>query len=82
MIMSIRLMTHRLQVSISESLERRIRKASQRNGLSLGVWVRRALEAALKEDRTAGPLERLASLGGPTGDIDRMLAEIRGEHSR
>jgi hypothetical protein len=69
-------MSHRLQVLIPEPLEKRIRKAAQRKRLSTGAWVRQALEAALKDDRTADPLDRLASLGGPTGDIDQMLAEI------
>jgi len=32
---------------------------------------------ALVDDRSAAdPVARLASLGGPTGDIDQMLAEI------
>jgi hypothetical protein len=69
-------MSHRLQVLIPEPLEKRIRKAAQRKRLSTGAWVRQALEAALKEDRGVDPLERLAALGGPTGDIDQMLAEI------
>ena len=61
---------------IPEPLEKRIRKAAQRKRLSTGAWVRQALEAALKDDRTADPLDRLAALGGPTGDIDQILAEI------
>ena len=69
-------MSHRLQVLIPEPLEKRIRKAAQRKRLSTGAWVRQALEAALKDDRTADPLDRLAALGGPTGDIDQILAEI------
>jgi hypothetical protein len=69
-------MSSRLQVLVPETLNRRIRKAAQRKRLSTGAWVRQALEHALQEDRTVDPLERLASLGGPTGDIDQMLAEI------
>ena len=69
-------MSHRLQVLIPEPLEKRIRKAAQRKRLSTGAWVRQALEAALKDDRTAGPLGRLAALAGPTGDIDQIPAEI------
>ena len=69
-------MSHRLQVLIPEPLDRRIRKAAQRRRLSTGAWVREALEQALQEDRSADPLDRLAALGAPTGDIDQMLAEI------
>ena len=69
-------MSHRLQVLIPEPLERRIRKAAQRRRLSTGAWVREALERALQEGRAADPLDRLAALGAPTGDIDQMLAEI------
>lgn len=70
-------MSHRLQVLISEALERQVRKAAQRRRLSTGAWVRDAIERALREPRDAAdPLAKLASLGGPTGDIDQMLAEI------
>ena len=70
-------MSTRLQVLVPESLDRRIRKAAQRSRLSTGAWVRRSLERALADDRPAGdPLDKLSSLGAPTGDIDQMLAEI------
>ena len=70
-------MSTRLQVLIPEALDRRIRKAAQRRRLSTGAWVREALERALAESAaTTDPLARLAGLGGPTGDIDQMLAEI------
>jgi hypothetical protein len=69
-------MSTRLQVLLPESLDRRIRKAAQRQRLPTGAWVRQALEQALQEDRSVDPLDRLAGLGGPTGDIDQMLAEI------
>lgn len=69
-------MSHRLQVLVPESLDRRLRKAAQRSRQSKGAWVRQALERALSDDRPADALDRLAGLGGPTGDIDQMLAEI------
>ena len=69
-------MSHRLQVLIPEPLERRIRKTAQRRRLSMGAWVREALERALDQPRGVDPLERLEALGAPTGDIDQMLAEI------
>ena len=62
---------------VPEALERRVRKAAQRRQLSTGAWVREAIERMLDDDRPAAdPLAKLGSLGGPTGDIDQMLAEI------
>ncbi len=69
--------TNRLQVLIPAGLEARIRKAAQRQRMTKGEWVRRAVERALADDRGPGdPLDRLSRLGAPTGDIDQMLAEI------
>ena len=69
--------TERLQVLVSEALQRRIRKAAQRSRLSTGAWVRRAIERELAGERPAvDPLDRLSSLGAPTGDIAQILAEI------
>lgn len=74
-------MSHRLQVLIPETLDRRIRTAARRRGVSKGEWVRRAIEAFLQEEATEGagradPLARLAALEGPTADIEEMLREI------
>lgn len=70
-------MSKRLQVLIPEGLDARVTKAAQRRRLSKGEWVRRAIERALEEPRSdADPVERLARLGAPTGDIDQVLAEI------
>ena len=70
-------MSHRLQILVPESLETRVRKAAQRARMSKGEWVRRAIEQALRDKAApSDPVERLASLGGPTADIDQMLAEI------
>jgi hypothetical protein len=69
-------MSVRLQVLVPAPLDRRVRKAAQRKGMSTGAWVREALEQALREDRGVDPLDRLSGLGAPTGDIDQMLAEI------
>jgi hypothetical protein len=39
--------------------------------------VRAAIEQALKEKAPAqDPLDKLSTLGAPTGEIDQMLAEI------
>ena len=70
-------MSNRLQVLVSPALDRRLRKAAERSRVSKGEWVRRAIERALADPRTAAdPVESLAGLGAPTGDIDQMLAEI------
>lgn len=66
-----------------DELERRITKAAQRGRLSRSAYVRRAVERALAEERSAGDaLDRLSSLEGPTADIERMLAEIEAGRSR
>lgn len=72
-------MSHRLQVLIPEDLDARLRKAAQRERVSKGEWVRRAIEAALRDASEGGedPLARMASLEGPTGEIDQILAEIQ-----
>jgi len=69
-------MSHRLQVLVPEALDRRIRKAAQRKRMPVGAWVRQAIERALHEPHQSDPLDRLAALGAPTGDIDQVLAEI------
>lgn len=75
-------MSKRLQILVPESLDARIRKAAQRSRLSTGEWVRRTLEHALKERLPAeDALDKLASLGAPTGDIAQMLAEIEAGRS-
>lgn len=72
-------MSHRLQILVPESLDRRVESAAQRSRMSKGAWVRQAIEAALQEQRRTepgDPLVRLAGLGAPTADIDKMLAEV------
>ena len=72
----------RLQVLVPPGLDARVRKAAQRQGVSKGEWVRRALEEALASDRREPDLlARLSSLGAPTADIEQMLAEIEAGRS-
>jgi hypothetical protein len=73
-------MSHRLQVLIPPELDARLRKAAQRSGVSKGQWVRAAVEKALASGEV-DPVERLATLGAPTGDIEDMLAEIEAGRS-
>ncbi len=77
-------MSHRLQVLISPELDAQIRKTAQRNRMSKGEWVRRALVESLKPSKgksASDPLARLRSLKAPTADIGRMLAEIEAGRS-
>ena len=77
-------MSHRLQVLVPEELNSKVEKAAQRSRTSKGAWVRRAIEAALERpsgQRAADPLARLAALNAPTGDIEKMIAEIESGRS-
>lgn len=75
-------MSVRLQVIVPDELERRITKSAQRNRLSKSAYVRRAIERALAEERSAGDaLDLLARLEAPTADIEQMLAEIEAGRS-
>lgn len=70
-------MSHRLQVLIPEKLDAQMRKAAQRNRISKGEWVRRALEQSIRPSTHAASdaLDRLSTLNAPTCDIIQMLAE-------
>jgi len=72
-------MSKRLQVLIPEELESALHKAARRERISKGEWVRRAIELVLRRQRDragGGAVDRLASLGAPTSDLEQMLAEI------
>lgn len=70
-------MSNRLQVLIPEELDAEVRKAAGRRRLSMGEWVRRAIDRALDEERAVGdPVATLAALDAPTGDVAQILAEI------
>jgi hypothetical protein len=77
-------MSHRLQVLIPPQLDAQISKAAQRQRISKGEWVRRALELSLQRDGKAkknDAMDRLSRLNGPTADIERMLSEIESGRS-
>ncbi len=72
-------MSNRLQILVPEELDGRLRKAADRGQVSMGEWVRRAIEERLERQAAALPDDPLAALRGlcaPTADIDDMLAEI------
>lgn len=67
----------RLQILIPEGLETQVRKAAQRERVSKGEWVRRAIRKSLEQkSQTVDPLTKLESLGAPTADIEQMISEI------
>ena len=77
-------MSHRLQVLIPEDLDMQLRKAAQRNRVSKGEWVRRALRQSIapaKRGKASDPVARLASLNAPTADIEQMLSDIESGRS-
>ena len=78
-------MSIRLQVLIPPELDAQVGKVAQRNRISKGEWVRRALRESLKRSKGKGvnsdPLARLASLKAPTANIEQMLSEIEAGRS-
>jgi hypothetical protein len=64
-------------VLIPEKLEAKIRQAAERERISKGEWVRRAIERRLEESRSPrSALAGLLALDAPTADIGDMLDEI------
>lgn len=54
-----------------------MRQAAERGHISASEWLRRVIERALAQDRApVDALARLSRLEAPTGDIEKMLAEI------
>jgi hypothetical protein len=74
-----------LQVLIPLELDAQLRKAAERNRVSKGEWVRRALQESLRKLGLgrANPdvLARLGSLNAPTANIKQMLSEIEAGRS-
>ena len=70
---------------ITPALDAQLSKAAQRNRVSKGEWVRRALQESLQRSKVGGgrtgSLARLESLKGPTGGIEKMLSEIQAGRS-
>ncbi len=74
----------RMQLLIPEAMETRLRRAAERDRVSRGAWVRRAIEERL--EREVGPvpedpLAELRTLNGPTSDICAMIGEIEAGRS-
>ena len=75
-------MSPRLGILFEEEELEEIRQAARRERLTVAEWVRRALREALSRKPRLGvegmlaALERAVQHDCPTGDVDRMLAEI------
>ena len=77
-------MSSRLQVLVPDALDGELRKAAERARLTMGAWVRRAIEEKLDREGAGIPPDPLGALGelaAPTGDIEAMLAEIEAGRS-
>jgi DNA helicase IV len=75
-------MAKRLQVILKDPEYREVKRAARSRQMSIAEWVRQALAHAHHHEpvgRVGKKLEVIRAavrLGYPTGDIDRMLAEI------
>ena len=75
-------MSTRLQVLLPESEMAEIQRLAQREQMTVGKWVRRALEEARTRQPVNEPEAKLkavrqgAKYSFPTSDMDQMLSEI------
>ena len=75
-------MAKRLQVIFKDPEYREIKRAARSRQMSIAEWVRQAVAQAHRREPVGKVGEKLdviraaARLDYPTGDIDRMLAEI------
>jgi len=75
-------MSKRLQVILKDPEYREIQRAARTRHLSVAQWVRDALQAAHRREPGAAADKKLEAVRAavrfdfPSGDIDRMLAEI------
>jgi hypothetical protein len=75
-------MAKRLQVILKDPDYREIQRAARSRHMSIAEWVRQALDLARRSEprgtvaKKLGVIRASARLDYPTGDIDRMLAEI------
>jgi hypothetical protein len=75
-------MAKRLQVILKDPEYREVKRAARSRQLSIAEWVRQALDLAHRREPVGKVGKKLeviraaARLDYPSGDIDRMLAEI------
>ncbi len=75
-------MAKRLQVILKDPDYREIQRAARSRHMSIAEWVRQALVLARQHEPEGGPGKKLEVIRAaarweyPSGDVDRMLAEI------
>ncbi len=75
-------MSQRLQVLLDEAELEEIRQVAARNRMTVAEWVRQSLRSARAEEPIGSVQGKLEALDRarrntfPSGDVDRMLAEI------
>ncbi len=75
-------MAKRLQVILQDPEYREIQRAARSRHMSIAEWVRQALDLARRSESGGTIAKKLAVIRAaarlqyPTGDIDRILAEI------
>ena len=76
-------MAKRLQVILQDPEYREVGRAARARHMTIAAWVRRALEAARRQEPVGDAAKKLAALHAavelnlpPAVDIDQMLAEI------
>ena len=75
-------MAKRLQVILQDPEYREIQKMARSRRMSLAEWVRQALDLARRREPLGDAGKKIAVIRAatqhdyPTGDIDKMLAEI------
>ena len=79
-------MAKRLQVLLDEVEYLEIRRAAERERMSIAEWVRQSLRSARRAeaDRVSTKLRALADAVGhdfPTGDIEELLGDIEAGRS-
>ena len=81
-------MSKRLQVVLTDPQYRDVQRAARARRVSIAQWVREALQAARRREPAGSPDTKLdivrtaTRFGFPTGDIDRVLAEIEMGYGR
>ena len=80
-------MSKRLQVILKDPEYREIQRVARSRNMSIAEWVRQALDLARRGEPTRSmgkkleAIRRAARCEYPSGDIDRMLAEIEAGYT-
>ncbi len=79
-------LTRRTQVLLDEELHRRLRERAHMEGVSVGAFVRSAVDSALAEDLAAGPRRAaedfLAADPLPVGEPKELERELERSYER